>query len=190
MSNEHYLNNNTFESIIAEFQSYKKQKARHEMVLLDLKETHERRVAKHKDDTKLRAYEDQQGVYRSVCNQFDSCQEQLAYAFYLLAENITNYYRFNGIDADDAIQEGVLICFEKVDRFNPNYQGKYGQKAKAFNYMTTCIINHYRQIYRSIRNYNEFKKRYHTFLQDKFEKVFFCSKKNAGSSQPQDYNNV
>lgn len=172
MSNEHYLNNNTFESIIAEFQSYKKQKTRHEMVLSDLKETHDRRVSKRNDQQKLCALEAQQAIYKIVCNEFNSYREQLAYAFYLLAENITNYYRFNGIDPDDAIQEGVLICFEKVDRFNPNYQGKYGQKAKAFNYMTTCIINHYRQIYRSIRSYNEFKKRYQTFLQDKFEKVY------------------
>jgi DNA-directed RNA polymerase specialized sigma subunit len=79
-----------------------------------------------------------------------------------LSENIANYAKFSGIDIDDAIQEGVLICFEKINRFDP-------RKGKAFNYMTTCILNHFRQLYRSARNYNELKKRYQNFLSDKFE---------------------
>jgi DNA-directed RNA polymerase specialized sigma subunit len=193
MSNEHYLNNNSFEAIISEFQNFKKQKSRHEMILADIKETYDRRVKVHGDETRLSLLDEQKAQYQATCNNYNQCQEKLARAFYLLAENITNYYRFSGIDMDDAIQEGVLICFEKVDRFNPNYKGKYGQKAKAFNYMTTCIINHFRQIYRSIRNYNELKKKYHDHLQnkqDKFERSLPGHRKNVANSQFQDYNAV
>jgi len=35
--------------------------------------------------------------------------------------------------------------------------------------MTTCILNHYRQLYRSARNYNELKKKYLVYLSDKFD---------------------
>jgi hypothetical protein len=52
----------------------------------------------------------------------------------------------------------VMICFEKIDRFDP-------RKGKAFNYMTTCILNHFRQLYRTARNYNELKKKYLKHLQ-------------------------
>jgi DNA-directed RNA polymerase specialized sigma subunit len=164
MSSE-YLNNKTFEAIIATFQNYKKQKQRSEMLLNDWKETHERRLIKYQDNNKYEIFNKTTEQHKEICASFIAHQEQLAYAFYILSENIASYARFQGIDVDDAIQEGVLICFEKIDRFDP-------RKGKAFNYMTTCILNHYRQIYRSIRNYNELKKRYLIFLQDKFEKMF------------------
>ena len=49
-------------------------------------------------------------------------------------------------DVDDAIQEGVMICFQKIlYHFRP-------ERGRAFNYMTTCILNHYRQIYRTHKN--------------------------------------
>lgn len=165
MANE-YLNNRTFESIIQSFQYYKRQKAKYELILEDLKETNERRVSKYQDDEKKAPVEDNEKFYQEACQNFKDFQEQLAFAFYILSENIANYAKFNGIDIDDAIQEGVLICFEKIDRFDP-------RKGKAFNYMTTCILNHFRQLYRSARNYNELKKRYHCFLQDKFESMIF-----------------
>lgn len=166
-----YLNNRTFESIIQSFQYYKRQKAKYELVLSDLKETHERRQAKYQDDEKKAPLEENEKFYKEACSQFKDFQEQLAYAFYVLSENIANYAKFNGIDVDDAIQEGVLICFEKIDRFDP-------RKGKAFNYMTTCILNHFRQLYRSARNYNELKKRYHGHLQEKLENILFINKKD------------
>jgi DNA-directed RNA polymerase specialized sigma subunit len=76
---------------------------------------------------------------------------------------------------DDAIQEGVLICFEKIDRFDP-------RKGKAFNYMTTCILNHYRQLYRSARNYNELKKKYMVYLSDKFDCVIMRNGKERSQN--------
>lgn len=163
MANE-YLDNRNFESIIHEFQHHKRQKMKFELIMADLRETHDRRCAKYKDNLKESALKESELLYQSSCDAFKEFQEQLAYAFYILSENIANYAKFNGIDIDDAIQEGVLICFEKIDRFDP-------RKGKAFNYMTTCVLNHFRQLYRSARNYNELKKRYGTFLQDRLETI-------------------
>lgn len=174
MANE-YLNNRTFESIIQAFQGYKRQKAKYEMIIVDLRETHERRLSKYHDDEKKAPLDESEKYYREACANYKDYQEQLAYAFYVLSENIANYAKFSGIDIDDAIQEGVLICFEKIDRFDP-------RKGKAFNYMTTCILNHFRQLYRSARNYNELKKRYHTFLQDKFENLVIRNGRERSNS--------
>jgi len=161
MANE-YLNNKTFESIIQLFQFHKREKDRNEMMLTDWKETYNRRFNKYKDDAKKEKLDLSLGNFNESFANFKDYQNQLAYAFYILAQNITNYAKFSGIDVDDAVQEGVLICFEKIDRFDP-------RKGKAFNYMTTCILNHYRQLYRSARNYNELKKKYLVYLSDKFD---------------------
>ena len=163
MSNE-YLNNKTFESIIQSFQFHQREKERFKMMLVDYEETHNRRVVKYKDENKKDQLDTTDTKYKQSVGNYKDFQNQLAYAFYILAQNITNYAKFSGIDVDDAIQEGVLICFEKIDRFDP-------RKGKAFNYMTTCILNHYRQLYRSARNYNELKRKYLIYLSDKFDSV-------------------
>lgn len=163
MANE-YLNNRTFETIIQSFQFYKREKSRLKLIVEDYSQTHERRQNKYDDNLKKSQLDKISKMYEESCDNYSDFQEQLAYAFYILSENIANYAKFSGIDVDDAIQEGVLICFEKIDRFDP-------RKGKAFNYMTTCILNHFRQLYRSAKNYNEFKKRYHTYLQDKLESM-------------------
>ena len=159
-----YLNNKNFESIIKEFQFFKRQKVKYQFVLEDFEESHNRRFSKHKDNEHKDRMKDAQESYNKACNNYNDYQDQLAYAFYVLSENIANWAKFSGIDIDDAIQEGVLICFEKIDRFDP-------RKGKAFNYMSTCILNHFRQLYRSARNYNELKKRYHGFLQERFDQI-------------------
>ena len=46
--------------------------------------------------------------------EFIDARVDLAEAFYLLAKNIIRAFRFQLVDKDDALQEGVLICFEKV----------------------------------------------------------------------------
>ena len=84
----------------------------------------------------------------------------LAQAFYTLSNNIVRYAKFSHIDDDDAVQEGVLICFERSEKFDP-------QKGKAFNYMTTCILNHFRQLWRSARNYHDLKRRYSDIIKIK-----------------------
>lgn len=123
-----------------------------------------RKSAKKKLESKVKEYDE-------ISKEFSESQEDLATAFYTLSENIVRYAKFNLIDVDDAIQEGVMICFEKIDRFDP-------VKGKAFNYMTTCILNHYRQLYRCARNYNQLKKKYHDYLQNQVEKILMRSKVN------------
>lgn len=173
MVKNEYLNNKKFEEIIESFQASKREKTRTEMVLHDIRETHERRCRKYKDNKTQEVIEILEKRYKEVVSAHNRDKDKLAEAFYMLSHNTANFYgRVLGIDIDDATQEGVLICFEKIDRFNPNYKGKDGQKAKAFNYLTTCIFNHYRQIYRSMRNYTELKRRFHKHLLDNFEKMF------------------
>ena len=157
-----YLNNKVFESIIGKFQKSRRDRAKYELIIEDLKDSNKRkkkRKANTKEDRKL--LRNSIKSYDAAVISFDITQENLAIAFYTLSENIVRYAKFNLIDADDAIQEGVVICFEKIDRFDP-------RKGKAFNYMTTCILNHFRQLYRTARNYNELKKKYHDFLQIQF----------------------
>ena len=178
MSSE-YLNNRTFESVIYSFQHYKRQMQKYEFIISDLKETNDRRVLKYEDDSKKQPLEENEVLHKEACTSFKDFQEQLAYAFYILSRNIANYAKFNGIDIDDAVQEGVLICFEKIDRFDP-------RKGKAFNYMTTCILNHFRQLYRSARNYNELKKRYSIFLQDRLECNIMKNMRDKNGRNPLD----
>lgn len=165
MANE-YINNRTFESIIQGFQYFQRQKVKYELIIKDYKQTHERRLSKYNDNLKLDLLEKSQKEYEYSCQKLTQFQNQLAHAFYILSENIANYAKFSGIDIDDAIQEGVLICFEKINRFDP-------RKGKAFNYMTTCILNHFRQLYRSARNYNELKRKYQNFLAEKWDYLIF-----------------
>ena len=154
MSNE-YLNNNYLEGVISSFQQSKREKLEYEMLIVKLSKGKNKRVKK--TSGVLISLQECQDEYKKCKIDFDESQKLLATAFYTLSENIVRYAKFNLIDIDDAIQEGVMICFEKIDRFNPEI-------GKAFNYMTTCILNHFRQLYRTARNYNELKNKYHDFL--------------------------
>lgn len=165
MTNE-YLNNKKFESIISKFQQCQREKNKYHMLLEELKDSQQRKdirkASKKREETALVKIE---SSYLDYCNQFTDAQKDLALAFYTLSQNIVGYAKFNLIDVDDAVQEGVMICFQKVDRFDP-------VKGKAFNYMTTCILNHFRQLYRTARSYNEFKKKYGDHQQAKENKNF------------------
>lgn len=103
--------------------------------------------------------------------EFAAARVELAEAFYLLAKNIIRAFRFQLVDKDDALQEGVLICFEKLHRFDPD-------KGRAFNFCTTIILNHYRQLYRTAKNYNELKIRYHDHLCEKTSETYVQSMKS------------
>lgn len=174
MSRE-YLNNRAFESIILTFQRSKKRRTRYELIIEDIKDR-----IKRKRHRKKSAFDDKQSLkamqlkLAQALKEFEESESLLASAFYTLSENIVRYAKFNLIDQDDAVQEGVVICFEKIDRFNP-------EKGKAFNYMTTCILNHFRQLYRTARNYNELKKKYHDFLQMQLNQTIIKNGKEMSS---------
>jgi len=176
MSTE-YLNNKLFEGVIYHFQQSKKNRAKYELIIEDLSGTAKRKRIRKAVTSKDRKLITQHTKSHKEAMQahFES-QQQLAAAFYTLSENIVKYARFNLIDPDDAIQEGVMICFEKIDRFDP-------RKGKAFNYMTTCILNHFRQLYRTARNYNELKKKYHDFLQQQVNKTIIKNGKIISTYQ-------
>jgi hypothetical protein len=152
-----YLNNKTFESLIVKFQFAKRERIKYQMLMDDIISTQQRTMKRGKYQ-KPNGWLTTECEFRTVSSKFQESQDELAIAFYTLSENIVRYAKFNLIDQDDAIQEGVMICFEKIDRFDP-------KKGKAFNYMTTCILNHFRQLYRTARNYNELKRKYLDFVQ-------------------------
>ncbi len=97
-------------------------------------------------------------------SDFSKAEHQLAEAFYILADNIVRAFKFQLIERDDMMQEGVLICFEKLHCFDPNFVTESGNKSKAFNYFTTCTLNHFRQLYRTAKNYKQLKERFFEFL--------------------------
>ena len=164
MSRE-YLNNRSFEGLIAIFQRSKKHKSRYDLIIEEINDTISRKQRRGADiEYNEHLLQANMHAHRRSRSEFEEAQGQLAAAFYTLSENIVRYAKFNLIDTDDAVQEGVMICFEKIDRFNP-------EKGKAFNYMTTCILNHFRQLYRTARNYNELKKKYHDYLQSQLNQI-------------------
>jgi DNA-directed RNA polymerase specialized sigma subunit len=168
MATTEYLNNKTFEILIVKFQQSKKEHIKYKMFMDDIISTEKRTLkrGKYKKPSSWAAIEKK---YQVVDFEFSKIQDDLAMAFYTLSQNIVRYAKFNLIDQDDAVQEGVMICFEKIDRFDP-------KKGKAFNYMTTCILNHFRQLYRTARNYNELKRKYLDFLQIQTEQHLSTSK--------------
>ena len=152
-----YLNNKVFEKLIVRFQHAKKERLKYSLLMEDIKGA-QVRTQKRAKYTQPKGWLTVETHFGSVSGEFTASQEDLAVAFYTLSENIVRYAKFNLIDQDDAIQEGVMICFEKIDRFDPT-------KGKAFNYLTTCVLNHFRQLYRTARNYNELKRKYLDFIQ-------------------------
>lgn len=144
-----------FEAIISSFQAVKKNKLKQELLLdelLDKKERLFKRFPKYADPNILLIKNSLVGI--NV--EFKERQAKLADAFYTLATNIVRYAKFNLVEEDDAIQEGVMTCFEKIDRFNPS-------KGRAFNYFTTVSINQLRAQFRTAKNFNELKRKYHEF---------------------------
>lgn len=155
MSTE-YLNNKAFETIIIKFQQAKKTKQKMHLLVKDVYVQKEAIKSKYQTVKKPLQLTDQDVVQAEI--DFTEAQGILAHAFYTLSQNIVRYAKFSNIDEDDAVQEGVLICFERAEKFDP-------EKGKAFNYMTTCILNHFRQLWRTAKNYNELKKKYNEMFQ-------------------------
>jgi len=154
-----YLNNKTFEKIINQFQETKRNRKKLEILIEEIKETiNRKKIRKINSNFNKKRLKEKESLLKENTNIHETSKQKLAEAFFTLSENIVRYAKFQLIDSDDATQEGVMICFEKIDRFD-------SRKGKAFNYMTTCILNHFRQLYRTARNYNELKKKYFGHMQ-------------------------
>jgi hypothetical protein len=154
-----YLNNKIFEKMINQFQSSKKDINRIGLISEEIRDTiHRKKLRKVNSSANKAVLKTKEECLKNAVREHEECKQTLASAFFTLSENIVRYAKFQLIDADDAVQEGVMICFDKIDRFD-------SRKGKAFNYMTTCILNHFRQLYRTARNYNELKKKYLNHMQ-------------------------
>lgn len=92
--------------------------------------------------------------------EFELAKAKLANAFYILSERLVKGFKFQLIDTDDALQEGVLIGFEKLHHFDSS-------KGKAFSFYTQIILNHFKQLYRHAKGFNELKMKYTEFLINK-----------------------
>jgi DNA-directed RNA polymerase specialized sigma24 family protein len=103
--------------------------------------------------------------------EYVEAQQELSKLFYILAENLIRAYKFQLIEKEDALQEGVMICFEKLDKFKP-------ELGKAFNYYTTCTLNHFRQLYRNAKGYSEFRQRYQNHMMEEAQQAFNASSNN------------
>lgn len=154
-----YLNNKNFEKIINDFQNSKREQRKIGMIMQEIRETlHRKKIRKVNATANRRALRQKELELETAQDLHEESRQKLAVAFFTLSENIVRYAKFKLIDQDDAVQEGVMICFDKIDRFD-------SRKGKAFNYMTTCILNHFRQLYRTSRNYNELKMKYLNHIQ-------------------------
>jgi len=72
--------------------------------------------------------------------------DKLAQYFYQISEQVFDHLKIESQYHAEALQEGVWICFEKIKKYDPDKTG-----AKLFNYLTTCICGHFRQLYRKKR---------------------------------------
>ncbi len=170
MSSE-YLNNKSFELIIIKYQNAQRKKKKYEIL--------RKEIEWQKENSKIlqNPLTFNENAEAQADSEYKDAQSILAMAFYTLSNNIVRYAKFSHIDDDDAVQEGVLTCFERSEKFDP-------KKGKAFNYMTTCILNHFRQLWRSARNYQELKRRYSDIIKIKIGFDVITKKKESP-----DYNN-
>lgn len=148
--------------MIIAFQSKKQAKLRCGLVISDLLFSQQLFAFNNEKINTL--LQTKQEEYKTLTKEFDEIQSLLAEALYVLAQNIIRYTHFKLIDADDAIQEAVLTCFEKIERFDPD-------RGKAFSFLTTVSLNAQKQLWRSTNNFIELKKRIKVILNEQVEKM-------------------
>lgn len=105
-------------------------------------------------------------------NKVPEAQEEVTGYFYTLAANVITGFKFVTLDYDDALQECVLVALTKVDKFDADFVGKNGRKARAFNYFTTCMVNHLRQMYRNSGRFNETRRKYYEHIAQQTDQHF------------------
>lgn len=166
-----YLNNKVLEANVLKYQRAERLKARYRLMIEDTLDANHRKSLRNGKPNGARLDVDTALLMEAMKESRESL-EILTKAFYVLAENIVGYTKFSLIDYDEAIQEAVLICLEKIHKFDTS-------KGKAFNYLTTIIWNGIRQTYRGAKTYNEIKKKYHEFLQNREENVIIRNGKES-----------
>lgn len=84
-------------------------------------------------------------------------QDELMEMFRLLIQNIMDGFNFK-VDKEDAMQDCYVLILKTLKNFNPD-------KGKAFNYMTTVIVNNLRLVYSKNKRYKE---KIESYTQHKF----------------------
>jgi DNA-directed RNA polymerase specialized sigma subunit len=173
MSTE-YLNNKLLETAICNYLKTRQQKIKMELIMEDLEVSFKKREKnKLKQNYNLEEY---RKIFLESKINYEIQQSNLANAFYTLAEHLARYAKDIITDSDDAIQESVLTCFEKIDKFHPN-------KGKAFSYFTSVMLNSSRQMYRSYKGYKLLKERYKDFLNCKIGETIIKNGKEINISE-------
>jgi dimeric dUTPase (all-alpha-NTP-PPase superfamily) len=155
-----YLDNEALEASIFKYVMSRKASERCVMAIEDFKKSIDVGNKKSKEflDKKIKQKIAEDKI-------FEETRNALAQSFTVLANRITSFKDYLFVDKEDAAQEFVLICFDKLDRFDPDYRGPTGAKTKAFNYLTTCVFHHYSALWRSGRSYAELKAKYLAFYE-------------------------
>lgn len=146
-----YLNNKYLENAILNYLESRRSKAKLEMIVEDLTLSINSKAKTHHN------YDYYLAELKKSKTTYEESQTNLATAFYVLSQNLARYAKDIIIDTDDTVQEGVLICLLKIDKFKPG-------KGKAFSYFTSVILNNSKQMYRSHKVYKLLKERYKDFL--------------------------
>lgn len=160
--NKEYLNNKFLEKLIKKFKKSQQEKVKFQFLLEDIKISAETRFKNNKEPIhSLQEYTDN---YNRASQDYYDSEKELANAFYILSEHLIIYAKDIITDPEDSMQEGVVTCFQRLNKFDPD-------KGKAFNYLTTCVLNHYRQHWRTYKNYKQFKEKYKDYLCSKYNNV-------------------
>jgi len=167
MAKKEYLNNKALESKIISYLQIQYDVARYNLLIEELEETKQRKAIRQVDSSREDGLIPQYRIdLGKLKNEFSKFEGLLTTDFYALSTNFARYVvysKFYLLEEEDAVQEAVSTCFAKINLFNP-------KKGKAFNYMTTCIHNHFKQLHRGAKNFEEFKKRYRNYLNSKYYK--------------------
>jgi len=86
-------------------------------------------------------------VFNEVTNLYKAfpnnkiARDEFVESLYWCASGAASYLKGN-VEKEDAMQECVIMGLDKVKRFDP-------EKGRAFNFFTTCMMGHLRQLYRN-----------------------------------------
>jgi DNA-directed RNA polymerase specialized sigma24 family protein len=78
----------------------------------------------------------------------DAAESIIVSDLYLLSSNIIESFKFKFIEKEDALQECILLSYKKLQNFDPD-------RGAAFNYFTTMILNHLKQMYTKEKKHQE-----------------------------------
>jgi len=101
-----------------------------------------------------------QSCLAAANKEWRDSQDELTAMYYKLVTNIVGYSKFKLIDPQDSIQDTVMLLLDKTIKFDVS-------KGKAFNYLSTVVLNNLRQLFRSAKHFVETKRKFADHLASK-----------------------